>query len=214
MEKVEAATAALEALEVPELPEYEDESVVTEGRGVGSSYPLLLAYDRLLEGLDRIRHYHFELLNLGYGAYLAFYELCRQLFPDIADQTIAKSSPGSTCWSPPDDELKRLAQRAVELASASPYGPPPERRSSKPPSRAARPESAGWPTTRRPRTPGSASPTGSASLPPSPLVDRRPDAPDRDDRLLHERLEAGEDIARPQDAILPSANASPPSTAT
>ena len=40
-----------------------------------------VAYDRLLEGLDRICHYHFELLNLGYGAYLVFYEVCRQAFP-------------------------------------------------------------------------------------------------------------------------------------
>ena len=81
MDKVEAATAELQALEVPDLPTYEDESVVTEGRGVGSSYLLLAAYDRLLEGLDRVLQYHFELLSLGYGAYLAFYELCRRRLP-------------------------------------------------------------------------------------------------------------------------------------
>ena len=50
VDKVEAATAELQALEVPDLPTYEDESVVTEGRGVGSSYVILAAYDRLLEG--------------------------------------------------------------------------------------------------------------------------------------------------------------------
>ena len=50
VDKVEAATAELQALEVPDLPTYEDESVVTEGRGVGSSYVMLAAYDRLLEG--------------------------------------------------------------------------------------------------------------------------------------------------------------------
>ena len=55
---------------------------------------LLVAYDRLLEGLDRDLHYHFELLNLGYGAYLAFYEVCRKAFPDIADQTIARMVAG------------------------------------------------------------------------------------------------------------------------
>ncbi len=43
--------------------ELEDESIVTEGRGLGSSHALLHAYDRLLEGVDRIFQYHFEFLN-------------------------------------------------------------------------------------------------------------------------------------------------------
>jgi hypothetical protein len=68
VEKVEAETRSLRALDVPALPEYEDESIVTAGRGFGTSHLLLAAYDRLLEGLDRVLHYHFELLNLGYGA--------------------------------------------------------------------------------------------------------------------------------------------------
>jgi pyruvate, water dikinase len=116
VEKVEAVTADLVALEVPGLPELEDESVVTEGRGVGSSFLLLRAYDRLLEGLDCILQYHFELLNLGYGAYLVFYELCRDTFPEIDDQTLAKMVSGiDVLVLRPDDELKRLAGRAREL---------------------------------------------------------------------------------------------------
>jgi pyruvate, water dikinase len=116
VEKVEVATAELVALEVPELPELEDESVVTEGRGVGSSYLLLRAYDRLLEGLDRIIQYHFELLNLGYGAYLVFYELCRESLPGIDDQTLAKMVAGiEVLVLRPDEELKRLAGLALEL---------------------------------------------------------------------------------------------------
>ena len=76
------------------MPEVEDESIVTDGRGLGSSHALLHAYDRLLEGVDRIFQYHFEFLGLGYGAYLAFYERCRERFPDITDQTIAKMVSG------------------------------------------------------------------------------------------------------------------------
>ena len=38
VEKVEATTRELELLAVPELPEYEDEAVVTEARGIGSSH--------------------------------------------------------------------------------------------------------------------------------------------------------------------------------
>src|SRR5215471_5009862 len=120
VQKVETATHELEALEVPQLLEFEDEIVVTGGSGLGSSYLLLLAYDRLLEGVDRIFQYHFELLNLGYGAYFAFYELCRQAFPDIDDQTIAKMVTGiDVLIFRPDEELKRLARLALELGIAA-----------------------------------------------------------------------------------------------
>jgi pyruvate,water dikinase len=119
VQKVEATIHELEALDVPELPEFEAEAVVTEGRGVGSSHRLLVAYDRLLEGLDRMLQYHFELLNLGYGAYLTFFEVCRRLFPDITDQTVARMvSSIELLVLRPDEELKRLARLAVELGVA------------------------------------------------------------------------------------------------
>ena len=119
VEKVEAATRDLELLEVPELEELEDETVVTEGRGFGASHLLLLAYDRLLEELDRIFHFHFEFLNLGYGAYLIFYELCQEAFPGIEDQTLAKMVAGiDVLVLRPDEELKRLATLAIELGVA------------------------------------------------------------------------------------------------
>jgi pyruvate,water dikinase len=119
-EKVETEIHELEALEVPALPEVEEESLVREGRGWGSAHRLLVAYNRLLEGLDRICHYHFELVNLGYGAYLAFYEVCRQALPDISNQTIAKMVAGLDLVAlRPDDELRRLARLAVELGLAA-----------------------------------------------------------------------------------------------
>jgi pyruvate,water dikinase len=115
-EKVQTEIRQLETLEVPHLPDVEDEALVTELRGFGSSHRLLVAYDRLLEGFDRVSHHHFELMNLGYGAYLALYELCRQTFRDISDQTIATMVAGIDVVAlRPDDELKRLATRAVEL---------------------------------------------------------------------------------------------------
>ncbi|HEX3266825.1 MAG TPA: PEP-utilizing enzyme [Gaiellaceae bacterium] len=116
VDKVTAATTELQALVVPELQEFEDESIVTEGAGLGSSHALLQAYDRLLEGIDRIFQYHFEFLNLGYWAYLVFYELCREAFPEIPDQTIAKMVSGiEVLVLRPDDELRRLARLALEL---------------------------------------------------------------------------------------------------
>ncbi|MGE5745719.1 MAG: PEP-utilizing protein mobile subunit, partial [Solirubrobacterales bacterium] len=120
-EKVEQTIGELEALEVPDLPELEDESVVTEGRGFGSTHRLLVAYNRLLESIDLIWQYHFEFLNLGYAAYLAFYELCKQNFPDISDQAIAQMVSGiDVVLFRPDNELKRLAARAVEDGIAAP----------------------------------------------------------------------------------------------
>jgi pyruvate,water dikinase len=114
--KVENTIRELETLEVPELPELEDETVVTEARGWGSSHALVLAYDRLLESFDLIWQYHFELLNLGYGAYLDLYDLCRESFPGIGDQTIAAMVSGiDVALYRPDEELKRLARRALDL---------------------------------------------------------------------------------------------------
>jgi pyruvate,water dikinase len=118
-EKVEKEIRGIESLEVPDLPEVEDEAVVTEGRGVGSSHTLLLAYDRLLESVDRIWQYHFEFLNLGYAAYLVFYQLCKEAFPDISDQIIAGMVSGvDVILFRPDEELKRLARKAVETGLA------------------------------------------------------------------------------------------------
>ena len=117
--KVEETIGEIAALEVPDLPEIEDIAVVTEGRGIGSAHTLLVAYDRLLESIDRIWQYHFEFLNLGYAAYLVFYELCKQSFPDIPDQTIAKMVSGiDVDLFRPEAELGRLAGKAVELGIA------------------------------------------------------------------------------------------------
>jgi pyruvate,water dikinase len=118
VERVETEIRRVEALEVPVLPEFEDEAVVLEGR-LGSGYAVLNAWDRLLGGLDLIWHYHFEFLNLGYGGYLVFYELCRQAFPGITDQTIARMVAGiDVLVLRPDEELRRLAGLAVELGVA------------------------------------------------------------------------------------------------
>jgi pyruvate,water dikinase len=113
--KVEAEIQGIESLEVPALPEWEDEAVVTEARGIGSSHTLLVAYNRLLESVDRIWQYHFEFLNLGYAAYLVFYELLKKEFPDIKDQAIAMMVSGiDVALFRPDEELKRLARRAID----------------------------------------------------------------------------------------------------
>ena len=84
---------------------------MTTGRGYGSSHALLVAYARLLESVDRVIQYHFELLNLGYAAYVGFYALCREAFPDITDQAIASLVSGADLLPlRPDEELKDPGQ--------------------------------------------------------------------------------------------------------
>ena len=109
----------LEAIQVPDLPEIEDERVVTEGRGVSSGYYLLEAFNRILENMHKMWYYHFEMLNLGYVAYLTYFDFCKKAFPGIPDQTCAKMVAGiDILFFRPDDEVKRLAKLALDLKVA------------------------------------------------------------------------------------------------
>jgi pyruvate,water dikinase len=94
-------------------------TVITEGRGTGSALDLLSTYSRLVDLTLKLWHYHFEFLNLGYAAYLDFFGFCKQVFPSIPDQAIAKMVAGiQVDLFQPDDEVKKLAQLAVELGLA------------------------------------------------------------------------------------------------
>jgi pyruvate, water dikinase len=104
------------ALPKVELPEFEPLENVHAGKGVASNQALLDTYQKTLEGYFRMWHHHFEFLLLGYGAYLTFFGFCKKAFPEITDQTIARMVAGIEAEIfRPDDELRRLARRAVEL---------------------------------------------------------------------------------------------------
>jgi pyruvate, water dikinase len=99
-----------------ELPELEPLEHVQAGRGVASNHYLLDTYQRTLEGYFRMWHHHFEFLLLGYGAYMTFFAFCKKAFPEISDQTVARMVAGIEAEIfRPDEELRRLARRAVEL---------------------------------------------------------------------------------------------------
>jgi pyruvate,water dikinase len=106
----------LKAIRFAPLPEIEPESSVFSHRGVYSSYDLLTTYGELIHNLFEMGSYHFEMLNLGYGAYLTFREFCQQAFPGISDQTVASMVSGiDILLFRPDDEVRKLAQLAVDL---------------------------------------------------------------------------------------------------
>jgi len=105
-----------QALPSPTLPEFEPLEHVHAGRGVASNHYLLDTYQKTLEGYFRMWHHHFEFLLLGYGAYMTFFAFCKKAFPEISDQTVARMVAGMEAEIfRPDEELRRLARKAVEL---------------------------------------------------------------------------------------------------
>jgi pyruvate,water dikinase len=115
-DKMRKLIADAQALPAPSLPDYEPLANVHAGKGVASNQELLVTYQKTLEGYFRMWHHHFEFLLLGYGAYLTFFGFCKKAFPEISDQAIARMVAGMEAEIfRPDEELKRLARRAVEL---------------------------------------------------------------------------------------------------
>jgi pyruvate, water dikinase len=105
-----------EKLPKVEIPEFEPLEHVRAGRGIASNHYLLDIYQKTLEGYFRMWQHHFEFLLLGYGAYLTFFDFCKKAFPEISDQTVARMVAGMQAEIfRPDDELRRLAMRAIEL---------------------------------------------------------------------------------------------------
>ena len=106
----------LEAIRFTPLPDREPDESVFGHRGLYSSYDLLARYSELIHNMFEMGSYHFEMLNLGYGAYLTFREFCQTAFPGITDQTIASMVSGiDIMLFRPDDEVRALAALAVEL---------------------------------------------------------------------------------------------------
>src|SRR6202044_2318137 len=122
MDKVRGLIGELEAVRFQPLPDKEWMEVLTEGIGLGSGYELMLQYNRLVELSLKLWNYHLEFLNLGYVAYLDFFGFCKQVFPSIPDQAIAKMVAGiEVDLFRPDEELKKLARLALSSGVASAF---------------------------------------------------------------------------------------------
>jgi pyruvate, water dikinase len=113
--KVRGVIDALEALRYEPLPDMVPKEWVFEGRGLDNTYYLLENYESALQLCYKAWQYHFEFLNLGYAAYLDFFGFCKEQFPNIPDQAIARMVQGiDVDLFRPDDELKKLAHLALE----------------------------------------------------------------------------------------------------
>ena len=118
-EKAKGCIGRLDEIKFQPLPEIEPEENVFSHRGIYSSHDLLCSYNRLIENMLEMGSYHFEMLNLGYGAYLTFRDFCQQAFPGITDATITQMVCGiDNLLLRPDDEVRRLAAAAMELKVA------------------------------------------------------------------------------------------------
>ncbi len=114
--KMKALIADAQALPKPELPDYEPLETTHTGKGIAANHALLDIYQKQIEGYHRMWHHHFEFLLLGYGAYMTFFDFCKKAFPEISDQAISRMVAGMEAEIfRPDEEVKRLARRAVEL---------------------------------------------------------------------------------------------------
>lgn len=120
--KIKALIAEMEALSFEPLPEKEEMSVITEGLGMGSGFTIQESYRTLLNLGLKLWQHHFEFLNLGYAAYLDFFGFCKEAFPNIPDLAIAKMVAGvEVDLFQPDNELKALAQTAIDLGVAASF---------------------------------------------------------------------------------------------
>lgn len=114
-DKVRGTIDEMETLEFAALPDMVDFDDIVSGKAKDGSEVLMENYDRLIQLAYQNWQYHFEFLNLGYLAYLDFFTFCKEVFPGIPDQAIAKMVQGVDMeLFRPDDELKKLALLAIE----------------------------------------------------------------------------------------------------
>ena len=115
--KVRGTIAEMEELSFASLPDKVPFDDIVSGKAKDGSEVIMENYDRLIQLTYQNWQYHFEFLNLGYLAYLDFFTFAKEVFPSIPDQAVAKMVQGVDMeLFRPDDELKRLATKAVELS--------------------------------------------------------------------------------------------------
>ena len=140
--------------------------VITGGRGFASNHFLRENFHRCIDLYSKMWHHHTEFLMLGYGAYVVFFEFCKQAFPEMGDQMVARHGRRHGRHHVPPGRRAEEARRAGRRAR--PRRPVRRGRGAGQGARRARrargaPAPAGWPRSRRRRTRGSTSRSATAS---------------------------------------------------
>jgi len=82
-------------------------------------YSLLVKFDKLWQYYLRSWEIHMELLYPTQVSFLAFRSMCKELIPDIDEDTISKLVAGlGNAFIEADEQYWRLSQRAIELGVA------------------------------------------------------------------------------------------------
>ena len=123
--KIKGTIDQIEALDFSSLPEMEELPIITEGVALGSGHRLQKDWHAFKDLILQTWQYHFEFLNLGYAAYLDYFGFCKEAFPSIPDLAIAKMVAGvEVDLFRPNEELKVLAQKAVDMGIARAFDDP------------------------------------------------------------------------------------------
>jgi pyruvate,water dikinase len=116
MARIRDVLARIEALSFPLLPERVAVSEVISGDGKGPTFHLTQRFHTLLDLGVELWQAHFEFLNLGYAAYLDYFQFCRSELPEVSELDVARMVAGiDVDLFRPDQELRRLARSAVDL---------------------------------------------------------------------------------------------------
>lgn len=117
--KIRKIIAELDALTFESFPDTVPLEWILEGHGLDNTTSLTENHDRAIQLCYRAWQLHFELLNLGYAAYLDFFGFCKEQFQNIPDQAIARMVQGiEVDLFRPDEEVQKLARLAVDLGVA------------------------------------------------------------------------------------------------
>ncbi|MDV3292752.1 MAG: hypothetical protein LYZ70_00600 [Nitrososphaerales archaeon] len=116
--KTKALVEEFRAIHFERLPDFEPEKSVMQARGLTAGYDLVEQYDRLMLLWEKSWYYHFEMF-IAYGSALAFADVAQTLFPGISNKTVFAMIAGikSPLWDP-DERLKDLARSAEKLGVA------------------------------------------------------------------------------------------------
>ena len=106
----------MEKITFEELPNAVEETEVTSYKGTYCYTEMECKWRRIVDLWEIGFDYHFEAFNIAHAAHLAFSDFCKNSFPDITDDTIAKfvMGVGADIYHP-DEVVQKLARLAMDL---------------------------------------------------------------------------------------------------